>query len=164
MALWGSESPCIKILTFTEVFGKCGSALPEILNLSQETKPTSLPKPAMPLSQTISKRKEFPMKGGSQGGRASWDEKSMHWLLVSHWCLGEGGRMGWCRRDPGDGTLPAASVVCQGAGKWWALRCAAPLPHSLHDPLNFRDAESSFVGLMEYTAGAAIQVSPAEGK
>lgn len=69
------------------------------------------------------------MKGGWLGVKAGCDEKSK--MLVSR----GGSRRGWRCRHPADGILPAASVVCQEAGKWWALGCAALLPHCPHHPL-----------------------------
>lgn len=84
------------------------------------------------------------MKGGSLGVKASCDEKSKHWLLARCWYLREGAggagtagtwQMAFCRLH----------LVCQEAGKWWALGCAALLPHCPHHPLKIGAVVSLFV-------------------
>lgn len=161
MALWGSESSYIKKSPFYWAVWKIWKSITQNTSLKKQN--YHLPKLAMPLSQTIGKRKELPMKGASQGGRVTWDEKSIHWLLASCWCLGERDRMGQRHRDPWDGTAGCLHHVL-GSRVVMSTGVRSPVTHSLHNPLNTGDVEWSFVSLMGYAAGTAIQVSPAKGK
>lgn len=96
--------------------------------LSRKTKLTSLPKLVILESQTISKRKGLPMTGGLQSGKASWDEKRMHWFLASRWCPGKGAEQAGTTGTPEMGQLHPSCAGKQGNDEHWGVQPRYPQP------------------------------------